>query len=217
MRTMNRAASYLINRFVYLDRLHIMVLDREDVSPSEPENPLRLSSRIATLEDLEEMEREGGWGVRGKLEFHEQGDTCLLSYVDGELAGYTWAHSRGCPELLPDLTMSVPRQYLYSFAAFTLPAYRGLGLQAFRHRALLEHPRWKEKKGLLSLVAHTNYSSRRGQAKSGHRRIGDVWLIGSKTNFVAIVGKKPRRMGLRRIHPAAPEEAGPLLSGSASP
>jgi hypothetical protein len=133
------------------------------------------------------------------MDFFEQGDTCLLSYVDDALAGYTWAHSAGCPELVPGLRISVPHEYLYNFAAFTLSDYRGCGLQSFRHHELLNGDRWRDKKGLLGFVLHTNYSSRRGQGKSGYQKIGSIWLIGGKTHFIASIGRSLRSMGVKRI------------------
>ncbi|MEJ2703473.1 MAG: hypothetical protein P8Z79_13620 [Sedimentisphaerales bacterium] len=200
VKTFKHAAFRLMNRFLYFDCLHIVVLDRENLRPLDPRNTHKLSTRIATWEDLKEMERQRCWEVnRRKLEFFSQGDTCLLSYVDNELAGYTWAHTNGCPELVPGLKLSIPHEYLYNFAAFTFPKYRGFGLQSFRHQALLNHHQWRDKKGLLGFVIHTNYSSRRGQDKSGYTRIGDIWLIGRKSNFYALIGKNLRDMGIQRI------------------
>lgn len=191
----------LINRFLYLDCLHIIVLDRENLRPLHPSNAHRLSTKFATLEDLQEMEEQGCWEIeQRKLEFFNQGDTCLLSYVDNKLAGYTWAHTKGCPELVPGLILSVPREYLYNYAAFTLPEYRGYNLQSFRHHELLNHHRWKDKKGMLGFVRHTNYSSKKGQDKSGYRRIGGIWLVGKKSNFCALIGKNLRNMGIKRIN-----------------
>ena len=127
------------------------------------------------------------------------GDTCLLSYVDGELAGYTWAHTRGCPELIPGFVISVPAQYAYNYAGFTSPEFRGLGLQAYRHRVLLEDRVCGDCHGLLGFVAHTNFASRRGQTKSGYRTVGSVWLVGTRRHFVALFSDGLRRMGIRRL------------------
>jgi len=200
VKTLKHAAFRLVNRILRFDCLHIIVLDREHLLPLDPGNPHRLSAKNATLEDLREMERQGHWEINhSKVACFHAGDTCLLSYVDSQLAGYTWAHTGGCPELVPGLRLSVPREYLYNFAAFTLPQYRGCGLQSFRHHALLHDPRWADKKGLLGFVIHTNYSSQRGQDKSGYRRIGGIWLLGTRSTFYAHIGKKLRGMGIRRL------------------
>jgi len=200
-RTIQHAAFRLINRFLYFDCLHIIVLERDNIKPLDPDRTHRLSTKIATLHDLKEMERQRCWHIhQTKFECFSQGDTCLLSYVDNELAGYTWAHTNGCPELVPGLRLNVPHEYLYNFAGFTHPNYRGYGLQAFRHHALLNHSRWRDRKGLLGFVVHTNYSSKRGQEKSGYQIKGNIWLIGSKSYFHAFIGKNLRVMGIKRTN-----------------
>jgi GNAT superfamily N-acetyltransferase len=200
-RTLRHVAFRLINKFFYFDCLHIIVLDRDNLRSLDPDETHRLSAKIATLHDLKEMGEQGYWHIhQKKIEFFYQGDSCLLSYVDNELAGYTWAHTNGCPELVPGLRLSVPHEYLYNFAGFTHPNYRGYGLQAFRHHALLNYHRWKDRKGLLGFVVHTNYSSKRGQDKSGYQIKGNIWLIGSKSYFHAFIGKNLRTMGIKRIN-----------------
>ncbi|HUL22613.1 MAG TPA: hypothetical protein VLZ10_14250 [Thermodesulfobacteriota bacterium] len=199
-KTFKHALFRFMNQFLYLECLHIIVLNRENLRPLRPNNAYTLSTRIATWEDLEEMERQGSWEIEPrKLEFFNQGDTCLLSYVDHKLAGYTWAHANGRPELVPGLVLSVPREYLYNFAAFTLPEYRGCNLQSFRHHELLNHDEWKDRKGMLGFVLHTNYSSKKGQDKSGYTRIGSIWLVGRKSHFYALIDGNLRRMGIKRI------------------
>lgn len=206
-KTVKHALFRLVNRFMYFDCLHIIVLNRENLRTLDLEHTHRLHTKIATLADLKEMERQGCWEIQQKkLEFFQQGDTCLLSYVDDNLAGYTWVHTNGCPELVPGLRLRVPYSYVYNFAAFTLPEYRGYGLQSFRHHEILNRPHWRDKKGLLGFVIHTNYKSQRGQNKSGYTRIGDVWLIGRKSNFYTLISKHLRDMGIRRIHSVSSTE-----------
>ena len=200
-KTLKHLIYRVINRFCYFNCLHIIVLSRENLKPLDPMNAHRFSTTIATLEDLKEMEKQGCWHIhQRKIEYFNQGDTCLLSYVDNKLAGYTWAHTNGCPELVPGLRLSVPHEYLYNFAGFTHPDYRGYGLQSFRHHELLNQPQWKDRKGLLGFVVHTNYSSRRGQEKSGYKRIGNIYVIGSKSHFYALIGKNLRSMGIKRLN-----------------
>jgi GNAT superfamily N-acetyltransferase len=197
----------LINKILYFKCLHIILLDREDLKPLDPERTRRLSAQIATLKDLRQMEEQGCWQIhQRKIEYFHQGDTCLLSYVDDKLAGYAWVHTDGQPELIPGLRLSVPQEYSYNFASFTHPDYRGCGLQSFRHRELLKNPRWQDRKGLLGYVVHTNYSSQRGQGKSGYKKIGSIYLIGSKSNFCALMGKNLRSMGIRRINAVCPRQ-----------
>lgn len=198
--TLQHAAFRFINRFCHFDCLHIIALDRENLKPPDPVKTARLSTKVATLEELKEMEEQGYWGLPEKTEdYFNRGHICLLSYIDDKLAGYTWALGSGNPTLVMGLTVSVPHEYLYNFCGFTHSNYRGYGLQSFRHYALLNDPRWKYKKGLLGFVVHTNRSSRRGQDKSGYRTIGKIYIIGRGHKLYAHIGKNLRSMGIKRI------------------
>ncbi len=198
-KTLQHAVFRLVNRFFHFDCLHIIVLNRENLKSLDSTKTHRLSTKIATLEDLKEMEKQGCWHLpQGTIEYFNRGDSCLLSYVDNKLAGYTWALKNGCPSIA-GLRLSVPHEYLYNFCGFTLSDYRGYGLQSFRHHELLNHHRWRNRKGLLGFVVHTNRSSRRGQDKSGYKRIGNIYVIGRKSNVHALIGKNLRSMGIKRI------------------
>lgn len=199
-KTLQHAAFRLINRFCHFDCLHIIALDRENLRPLDPAKAARLSAKVATLEHLKEMERQGCWGLPERtVDYFNRGDTCLLSYIDDKLAGYTWALESGCPTLVAGLTVSVPHEYLYNFCGFTHPDFRGYGLQSFRHHALLNDQRWMDRKGLLGFVVHTNRSSQRGQNKSGYRTLGKIHIIGKGRRLYAHLGKSLRSMGIKRI------------------
>src|SRR5262245_12597472 len=164
VRMLEHAAFRFINQFCHFDCLHIIALDRANLRPLDPAATATLSAKPATWAELEEMKKQGCWGMtEEKLAYFEQGDTCLLSYVGDEMAGYTWTCGTGRASLVTGLTVSVPDEYLYNFGAFTHPDFRGYGLQSFRHHALLNDPRWKDRKGLLGFVVHTNVRSKRGQ------------------------------------------------------
>ena len=192
----------LINRFFFVERLNVIVLDRDRLRPLKPNPGAQLTSRLATLQDLEALHKDPLWEVdEDKLQYFHAGDSCLLSYADGKLAGYTWAHTLGRPELIPNLTISVPDSYLYNYAGLTLKEFRGVGLQPYRHHALLNHEKWQSKKGLLGYVKHMNFASRHGQEKSGYRSIGAIWMFGRRQNFRVYVSKSLRDIGVKRLRP----------------
>lgn len=190
----------LVNKVAFFECMHIIVLDREQLRPLDPALTAKLTSRFATLADLEELQKNPKLGIQAdKLAYFNVGDCCLLSYADDKLAGYTWAHTLGRPELIPGLTISVPRRYVYNYAALTLPEFRGLGLQPYRHHQLLNSNLWHGKCGLLGYVFQTNFASRKGQTKSGYRKIGSIWLLGSRRCFFAWFSPALRRFGVRRL------------------
>jgi hypothetical protein len=190
----------LLNLVMFFEWFNIIVLDRDHVRPLDPALTARFSSRLATVADLEAMQANLRLDIRSvSFEHLRAGDSCLLSYVDGKLAGYTWAHTLGRPELTPGLVISVPAQLLYNYAGLTLPEFRGLGLQPYRHHQLLNSGLWQDKRGLLGFVMHTNFASRHGQAKSGYRTIGSIWAFGSHRHFVTLFSGSLRRLGIRRL------------------
>jgi hypothetical protein len=200
VRTLQHVAFRLINKIICFNCLHIIVLNRENLKPLDPNKTSRLSTKIATLEDLKEMVNQGCWDLPPKtFEYFNRGDSCLLSYIDNKLAGYTWVLGDKCHAVMEDIKLSMPNGYLYNWAGFTLPEYRGYGLQSFRHHELLNHPRWRDKKGLVGYVNQTNYRSKRGQVKGGYERVGKVYIVGWKSNFHAFIGKNLLNMGFKRI------------------
>ena len=198
--TARLALHRLLNSVMRLERLNIIILDRDHMRPLDPALTERLSSRLATLADLKAMQGDPRLDIhQERLTSFRAGDSCLLSYVDGELAGYTWVHTLGRPELMPGLVISVPTQFLYNYAALTLPEFRGLGLQAYRHHQLLDSGLWDDKVGLLGFVMQTNFASRHGQAKSGYRTIGSIRLVGGHRHFTALFSRSLRRLGIGRL------------------
>jgi hypothetical protein len=190
----------MLNKFMLFERLHIILLTHENVQPLKLKPGVVLKSRFATLEDLEALRANAVWEIDdNKMRYIRTGDSCLLSYADEKLAGYTWAHSGGTPELLNGLVIRVPKEFVYNYSGLTLPEFRGLGLQPYRHHTLLNHDKWQGCKGLLGFVRHTNWSSRAGQHKSGYRPIGSIWMIGTETRFFTIFSKKLRDLGVRRF------------------
>lgn len=190
----------LVNKVMFFECFHVIVLDRGRVRPLEPKPGLTLSYRLAALQDLESMRPEPRWDISDeRMRYFKAGDCCVLSSVDGQLAGYTWVHEAGHPELIPGLVVAIPPDYLYNYAGLTLPEFRGAGLQPFRHHVVLNHARWRDRKGLIGYVRYTNRASQKGQDKSGYRRIGTIWLLGSRKRFWSLFSRTLRDMGIRRL------------------
>lgn len=188
------------NKFVNIRRFEIIVLRRENLVPIDSGKYSNISSRLATEKDLNKMAAEGKWQMTDELrESFQGGDSCLLSFMDGNLAGYTWVHTAGRPRLISGLRISVPENYGYNFAGFTLPEFRGSGLQPYRHHEILNRPEWGEKIGMIGYVDSTNWSSKKGQAKSGYQKLGDLMLVGAGDHLKVIFSKELKEMGIGRL------------------
>lgn len=204
----------LLNGLIFFQRLHIIELQRPPARHSTvPSSGSSLGgrvvvavpdavpdTRVADEPTLRGLQREGGWGIDDtKLALLRAGDTCLLSLVDGRIAGYTWVHTGGCPEIMPGLRLRLPAGVLYNFAGFTHPNFRGARLQSCRHQAVWAQPAWAGLGRMLGYVSATNFASRRGQALSGYRKIGSVVLVGSRRHFFAWLSPGLRRQGVSRL------------------
>jgi hypothetical protein len=199
--TLQQLADRALSRILYYERLDIIVLERAQLQPLRESTRGQLTTRLATLEDLHAMRVDSAWDLNDTIMDNFQNrDWCLLSYVDGCLAGYTWVHSAGHPEIIPGLVISIPSEYLYNYAGFTHPKFRGCGLQPFRHHVILSQPETQQARGILGYVTHLNFASRRGQSKSGYKTIGTVRLLGwTKNRFAAWFSSSLRKRGIHRI------------------
>lgn len=204
-RAIKRSLYYPLNKYVCLRRLEVIYLTRDFLVPLEASRYVNITSRLATEADLTRMVAEGTWDLNDDLiEGFRQGDSCLLSFVrdkaGGEkLAGYTWVHSAGRPLIVKGLRLSIPSDYIYNFAGYTAPAFRGFGLQPYRHHELLNRPEWRDRKGMIGYVECMNWSSQKGQAKSGYQRLGSLTMIGTNEKFSVSLSPELKKLGIRRL------------------
>ena len=109
----------LLNWLMFFEWLHIIEMQRPPALEARTAGaaPTAASgaaaagpdTRVADEATLRRLQREGGWGMDDtKLALLHAGDTCLLSLVDGCIAGYTWVHVSGCPEIMPGLRLQLP-------------------------------------------------------------------------------------------------------------
>jgi hypothetical protein len=196
----------LVNRFVYFEWLELIVLDRRSLRPLPPHHGAGFTARLATADDLAALAAQPQWEIgEDKLRLFEAGDQCVLSLLDGQLAGYTWVHARGLPDLLPGLRLRLPGHVLYNYAGLTAPAFRGAGLQSMRHHSVLAQPQWTDREALVGYVRRINFASRKGQGKSGYRRIGAIWLFGRRGHPFIWLSPGARTFGIRLAEPPTPE------------
>jgi hypothetical protein len=80
-----------------------------------------------------------------------------------------------------------------------LPEFRGCGLQPYRHHEILSRPEWRERKGMIGFVHCVNWSSRRGQSKSGYQPLGTLSLIGTHDHFLALFSRELEEFGIQRL------------------
>jgi hypothetical protein len=191
---------YFFNKFITARHLDVVCLTQEKLVPLDSNKYAQYSSRLANESDLLKMHNEPQWDLSADLlTAFNHGDRCLLSFKDNQLAGYAWVHLEGQPELLPGLHLSLPDNYLYNYATFTLPEFRGAGLQTYRHHELLNRPEWKNKSGMIGYVDYANWRSKKGQAKSGYQRLGSLTMLGIKKYFICLASSELKKLGIDRL------------------
>lgn len=208
-----------LNRLCYYEWLELIVLERAALKPLPADRTRGFEARVATREELVAMARDPQWDIGAdKLGYFDAGDLCVLSLLDGQLAGYTWVHAQGLPDLLPGLRLRLPGHVLYNYAGLTAPAFRGAGLQSLRHHSVLAQPCWRDRDALVGYVRRSNHASRNGQRKSGYRRIGALLLIGSRPGrHLAWLSPGARRFGIALADPRGPAQAEPPAAAEAVP
>ena len=192
---------------VRLEWVQIIMLERSRApAPGAAEQRVgRFTVRLADEATLRALQAQEDWGIDAvKLAALRSGDQCLLSLVDGRPAGYTWVHTRSTPEILPRLWLRLPPGWLYNFAAYTHPAFRGSGLQSWRHAAVLQHPAWQGCAGLVGWVRVTNHDSRHGQRKSGYMPVGWIVRVGLGPWQVTLSSASLARHGITCMTMPAP-------------
>lgn len=199
-RSFRRSMLSVANKHAQIRRIDIIYLTRSRLVRLDAARFAKVKSRMACESEILEMREQDEWGITDELvEGYRKGDYCFLSFVDGQRAGYTWIHAGASPELLPGLQIRIPRAYLYNYGGFTHPDFRGLGLQAYRHHEILSMPGWRSKYGLMGYVESTNWSSKRGQSKSGYRKLGDLFLLGKGNRGIAFFSDSLKRRGIQRV------------------
>ena len=189
----------LANTVMRLEWLNIIVLDRERLRPLDPARTARLSSHLATLPELEAMQPDARLDMHpGRLDAFRAGDSCLLSFVDGELAGYTWAHTMGRPELVPGLVVSVPLTVplqLRGSHPARVPRARAAALPASR---AVEHRQVARQAGPARIrpADELRVAARPGQERLPYDRLdlpggGPPSLRGAVLAFAAPLGHAP--------------------------
>jgi hypothetical protein len=200
-RALQRSFHSIAKKYVQLRHLELIYLTREFLPPLDPGRFASHSSRIATENDLFTMREQGEWNITDELMAgFLTGDKCLLSFVDNNLGGYTWVHSGGRPEIVPGLRIRIPDDYIYNFAAFTHPSFRGMGLQSFRHHEILARTEWSSRTGMIGYVERTNWSSKKGQSKSGYQSLDHLTLLGYGERLFARFPEAIENFGIQRIH-----------------
>jgi hypothetical protein len=156
-----------------VDELDLLVLDEPRVPPRALAASEGHEFRFATEQDLIDIAKihpeEAG---EQDLEFLAHGDRCLMQMDGDVLTGFAWIAGSPLVHLQDGYHFNLPDHMVYNYHAFTAPEYRGFAFQGLRHNKLLEALAPEGKTALFGFVNRLNFSSQKGVAKSGYRKVG---------------------------------------------
>lgn len=138
-------------------------------------------AKVAEDEDIMRLATQFEKFRRGLAERRvRQGNLCFLAYVGEKIAHYRWV-------ALGETEMDAqPRAYIwkvrigsdsaYSFDAFTVPEYRGLGIGPYVLNEVLDYLNKRQASRLYALVDKENWPGIRAVGKEGYRLVGEIIL-----------------------------------------
>lgn len=196
-------AHRLINKIVTFDVLMVVVLDRDKLKQPETPDEEQLAFKVMRASDFARVLESMNPEIRERYDLESfdrdaaPEDLLLVTYVDSEISGFTFAHHGGQPTLRPGVQLKVPDGYVYNFSAFTHPSFRGRKHQGRRHFELLNREECSSSRGLLGYVSYVNMESRKGLRKSGYTFIGVLYYVRAGKHTFVWNGRKLRKQGVR--------------------
>jgi hypothetical protein len=186
-----------LNRLIRFEVLKGMVVQLEDVEPSNFEAP-GFEGRFVGAPELEPYARAGEHDL--DLAFIEdafgRGDRCHAVFDGTNLAAYGWYSTR--PTAIDQqFTLCFDPAYTYMYKGYTVPAYRGKRLHGFGMARALRAVTAEGGMGLVSYVLSHNFASLRSVARMGYRLFGDVYLVSTLGHALAYATAGCRRYGFR--------------------
>ncbi|MDA1017893.1 MAG: hypothetical protein O3A00_25980 [Planctomycetota bacterium] len=177
-------------RIAKLEVEQYLLLHRDRVRPPRDNVDTALSFRVIGHREIAEHA-----GTRHDLDhdFLDQRDSrrdiCFGAFQDRELAAYGWF-----TRFPHDLRL--PENMAYTFKAFTLPEFRGMGLQASIKRAALDHFDQFNVNRFLTIVNWINWPSQRACLRVGYRSLGHTVSVRIGGKDIEHRSKAIQRIGI---------------------
>jgi len=176
--TLHFCASKLANRMFHYLSLRCMSISLADLEPSVLENSFGFEGRFLRPRALAEFSSNPEYRLSDDLIAASllKVDECY-GIMDGDvLASYGWC-SRKPTVLTDELIVRFDPAYVYLYAAFTHPSYRGKRCQALKTALALREFTERGSKGMIAYVESTNFASLKSCYRMGYKKFGVVRAI----------------------------------------
>jgi hypothetical protein len=136
----------------------------------------RYQAGFLDAEELDAYVAQPEYGLTERFVRRElaMGHECFAIREGRSLATYGW-YSTTPTHFTDDLSVRFGRQWVYMYAGFTPPAYRGQRLHAFAMTLVLSLYRARGYRGLVSIVQADNDASLKSCARMGYRQFGTIY------------------------------------------
>jgi L-amino acid N-acyltransferase YncA len=173
------------HRFFFSYQRYVLLarpLDQPLPSSSQPQ--LEVTIRQATLDDIERFRPiAASWQLWQFTRRLRRGHICFITLLpDGRLVNYGWSSH----EIWEPCPISLEPGDVYSSPAYTLPAYRRMGLHEANFAARCRFHREQGYKRIVAQVKSDNAASLALCQKVGYREIG-------RATFITFLGRMVHR------------------------
>jgi GNAT superfamily N-acetyltransferase len=176
------------HRFLFSCQRYVLLARPLDQPLPSSQSQLEVTIRQATLDDIERFERfrpiTRPWHLGQFTQRLRGGQLCFITLLpDGQIVNYGWASPEVWGEPYP---IPLETGDIYSSFAYTLPAYRRLGLHEANFAARCRFLRERGYQRILALVETGNVATLALCQKVGYHEIGRV-------TFFTFLGRTVRR------------------------
>jgi len=180
-----RAVYYRLQHIADVRLYRLLVLLPETLEQRLLHTPLPYPCREIGYHELSQLAQDPANSLqRSRLDTAlARGDVCVGIINDDHLANQGW-YTRNRTVVDPPVSVGFDPGYLYMYAGYTRPEYRGRNLHALGLAQALELLRQRDCLGFVTIAEHVNYASRRAARRVGFRDVGLALRVG---------------LGLRRI------------------
>jgi len=177
-------ATYLILtnlRYIFVWE-HLLLFDLALPAHIDTKTHPLACAKLADNEDVWRLAKQFEKFRRGLADKRiKQRKLCFVAYVGEKIAHYRWialgqTEMQAQPRAAHIWKVRIDPNSAYSFDAYTVPEYRGLGLGPFVFKEAIDYLNKKQVSRLYAIVDKNNWPSIIAVTKEGYRLVGEIIL-----------------------------------------
>lgn len=150
-------------------------------APLEMHPEVKVDIRLAQLGDISKLKER--FSIRGMKEMLRDGHLCFIADMEGQILHFKWVAFNEAYVSELDRKVHLDASSAYIYASYTVPEYRGLGLDPAVTAEVFDYSREKGIERVYILVRHNNLPELSVMRKAGYRAMGEI-------KFTQVLGLK---------------------------